>query len=258
MPRLGQIVLLVLLTLVGSGEWASAQWAVEDAANLVQNTTTAFNSVKQVYNSSQQLIAEYNIFRSTVTQIENQVKNLQRIPKGLNLFDTLLAYGNRIDALLSQTNTLSFELDQAVRDFDQLYRQAAQLTSAHNALQLRQQLLNARLEASGMAVKMQSVRTNLADLYNRIAALLNGSWTAVGNLDSQQIAAQQQALLLHSQREAQAMIAAAQRLEAQRQAEDVVLQQAAIQSYLKATTLAPVGDWQNGPQLEMKVRGSLR
>ncbi len=109
-----------------------------------------------------------------------------------------------------------------------------------------------------MAVKMQSVRTNLADLYNRIAALLNGSWTASGNLDSQQIAAQQQALLLHSQREAQAMLAAAQRLEAQRQAEDVVLQQAAIQSYLKATTLAPVGDWQNGPQLEMKVRGSLK
>ena len=247
MRRTGQIVILALLTLSLRCALASAQWAVIDGSNLIQNTTTAFNSVKQVYNSSQQLIAEYNIFRNPVTQIENQVKNLQHMPAGLNLFDTVMAYGNRIDALLSQTNTLSFELDQAVKDFDTLYRQASQLTSAQGVLQLRQQLLSARLEASGMAIKMQSVRTNLADLYNRIAGLLNGSWTASGNLDSQQIAAQQQALLMHSQQEAQAMIAAAQRLEAQRQAEDVVLQHAAIQSYLKATTLAPVGDWQNGP-----------
>jgi len=228
-----------------------------DAGDIAQNTITAASMVKQVYTSAQQLIAEYNIVRNTITQIENQVKNLQHMPAGLNLFDTITAYGSRIDSLLSQANTLSFELDQASRDFDKLYRQTAQMTSPQSALGLRQQLLSARLEASGMAVKMQSVRTNLADLYNRIAGLLNGSWTASGNLDSHQIAAQQQALLMHSQQEAQAMIAAAQRLEAQRQAEDVVLQQTAIQSYLQATTLAPVGDWRNGPQLEMTVRGSL-
>src|SRR5207244_5857098 len=83
-------------------------------------------------------------------------------------------------------------------------------------------------------------------------------WTASGNLDSHQIAAQQQALFMHAQQAAQVMTATAQRLEAQRQAEDVVLQQVAIHSYLQATTLAPVGDWRNGPQLDMTVRGSVR
>jgi P-type conjugative transfer protein TrbJ len=82
MQRRSRIVLLAILTLSLTQEWASAQWAVIDAADVAQNTTTALNSVKQVYNSGQQLIAEYNIFRSTVTQIENQVKNLQHIPKG--------------------------------------------------------------------------------------------------------------------------------------------------------------------------------
>jgi P-type conjugative transfer protein TrbJ len=249
---------LVLLLCLALPPWAVAQWAVVDAANLVQNTTTAFSMVKQVYTSAQQLIAEYNIVRNTITQIENQVKNLQRIPKDLNLFDTIITYGNRIDTLLSQTQTLSFQLDQAVRDFDRLYRHSVQTASPQGVMHLRQQLLSARLEASGMAIKMQSVRTNLADLYNRIAGLLNGSWMASGNLDSHQIAAQQQALLLHSQREAHAMLAASQRLEAQRQAEDVLLQQIAIQAYTQATTLAPVGDWRSGPQLEMTVRGGLR
>src|SRR5438445_13214125 len=78
------------------------------------------------------------------------------------------------------------------------------------------------------------------------------------HFDSHQIAAQQQALFMHAQQAAQVMTATAQRLEAQRQAEDVVLQQVAIHSYLQATTLAPVGDWRNGPQLDMTVRGSVR
>ncbi len=103
MKRTGQMVILALLACALRAEWASAQWAVIDGSNLLQNTTTAFNSVKQVYNSSQQLIAEYNIFRNTVTQIENQVKNLQHIPKGLNLFDTIMTYGNRIAAVAQCT-----------------------------------------------------------------------------------------------------------------------------------------------------------
>src|SRR2546428_3916008 len=121
--------------------WGRAQWAVIGAANVAQNTTTALNSIKQVYNSGQQLIAEYNIVRNTITQIENQVKNLQHMPQGLNLFDTILAYGSRIDSLLSQANTLSFELDQASRDFDRLYRHTTQIASPQAALGVRQQLL---------------------------------------------------------------------------------------------------------------------
>jgi hypothetical protein len=105
---------------------------------------------------------------------------------------------------------------------------------------------------------MQSMRTDLMELYNHLMALLNGSWVASGNLDSQQLALQQQALIFHSQQSAQAMQATAQRLEAQRQAEEITLQQQSMAFYRQATTLAPVGDWGDGPQVEMSVKGSLR
>jgi predicted glycosyl hydrolase (DUF1957 family) len=152
---------------------------------------------------------------------------------------------------------LSYDLTQATSQFDALYTQLSLTASPADLLAQRRQMLTARLQASRMAVQMQSIRTNVTDIYNRLCALLDGSWRASGNLDSAQLAAQQQALLTHSQQMAQAMLATSQRLEAQRQAEDVVLQQAAIQAYLQATTLAPVGDWQDGPQLSMAVRGRL-
>jgi P-type conjugative transfer protein TrbJ len=234
-----------------------AQFAVLDAGNLVQNTTTALSMLKQVQTSAQQLIAEYNLVRNTITQIENQVKNLQRIPKGLSYIDDISLFGSRLSGLMATANGISFQLDQATRQFEHLYQQTATLT-APNVFNLRQQMIQSRMETAGIAIQVQSVRTNLSDIYSRLCNLLSGSYGASGNLDSLQIAAQQQALLIHSQQIALTMQATQARMETQRQAEEMALQQMALAHYKQVTTLAPVGDWQAGPQLEMRVRGSLQ
>src|ERR1041385_1249430 len=131
-------IVIALVLLLTSAYPVAAQWAVADAANLVQNTTTALNSVKQVYNSGQQLLTEWNILRQNIIQIENQVRNLQRIPAGLNLLDVVGAYGARIDSLLSQANAVSFTLGQAERDFDRLYRVSGAVTGSQALAQCQQ------------------------------------------------------------------------------------------------------------------------
>jgi P-type conjugative transfer protein TrbJ len=225
-----------------------AQWAVFDGAaaqqrilQLAEAVATTANTANAYIRQGQQIVNEYNIIRQQILQFETMVKNLQRIPEGLNFFDTIMAYGSKIDGLLSQANAISFELTQAERDFDRLYRQSVQLTSSQGIMQLRQQLLSARLDTSGLAVRTQSIRTNLTDLYTRLCNLLNGSWLASGNLDSQQLAHQQQALLIHSQQTAQAMFATQARLQAQKEAEEVVLEQLRLKMLQDAT--APVAPY---------------
>src|SRR5215831_15122774 len=219
-----RLVLSLLLGLAAAPGWAY-DVPVIDITNIVQSTISAANSVKIAADTAQQVINTYNVILNQIKQIENQVKNLQRMPQGLNFTDDMRLLGSKVTGLLGQANTVSFELDQATKQFDTLYRQAATVASTGDILALRQQMLGARMEASGMAVQMQSVRQNLTDVYTRLCNLLNGSWGASGNLDSQQIAAQQQALVLSTLQQTQALQATAARLEAQRQAEEVVLEQ---------------------------------
>jgi len=236
-----QIAFLALVTLFLRCQYASAQWSVIDASNLVQTTLTAINTAASYARQGEQIINEYNVIRNQIVQIEHEVANLQRIPKGLNFLDDITLFGNKLNGLMGQANAVSFELDQATKDFDKLYKQAQAVATTGDIMTLRQQLLQARMQASGMSVQMTAVRTNLTDVSTRLCALLNGSWTASGNLDSQQITAQQQALLLHSQQAAQAMLATQARLAAQKEAEDVVLEQVRLKMLQDA--VAPVAPY---------------
>ncbi len=240
MKHLPSFSMLVLLCLLVHGQGAFAQWAVVDAGDIAQNTITAVNSAKIAIDTGQQVINTYNVILNQIKQIENQVKNLQRLPQGLNFVQDISLFGSKVTGLLGQANTVSFELDQATKQFDTLYRQAATVASTGDILALRQQMLGARMEASSMAVQMQSVRQNLTDVYTRLCNLLSGSWGASGNLDSQQIAAQQQALVLSTLQNTQALHATAARLEAQRQAEEVVLEQLRLKHLQELNTpMAP-------------------
>lgn len=234
------LTMLGLLMLLWLGR-AHAQWAVADAANLVQTTLTALSTAASYVRQGEQVINEYNLIRNQIVQIEHEVTNLQRLPEGLNMLETIGAYGNKVTGVLARANAVSYELDQATSDFEKLYMRTAAITTAQDIYTLRQQLLTAKLQASGMSVQMTAVRTNLSDVYTRVCNLLNGAWTAKGNLDSQQMAAQQQALLLHSQQMAQAMLATQGRLQAQQAAEDAVLEQMRLKMLQEAT--APVAPY---------------
>lgn len=248
---------LSLLSLVLMTPCAWGQIPVTDAAAAAQRTIQLFNQGLAYVRQGEQIVNEYNLIRNQIIQIGHEVTNLQRLPQGLNFMQDISLYGSKITGLLGQANAISFELDQSTKQFDDLYRHAHAITTPAGALELRQQMLQARLQTAGMAVQVQSVKSNLTDIYTRLCALLSGSVAAAGNLDSHQIAAQQQALQVHTQQLVLTMQATNARLVSQQQAEEIVLQQQNIQAYLQATTLAPVGDWRTGPQLEMRVRGSI-
>jgi type IV secretion system protein TrbJ len=234
-PRVSIVLLLMIVLLFPP--WSAAQWAVLDAGNLTQNTTTALHAVLTAANTAksyivqgQQLVAEYNQILNQIKQIEYMVQNLQRIPDGLNVLDLITAYGNKMTGLLGQAHLLSYDLDQATKQFDGLYKQVGAMVSTGDILAARTKLLNAQMEASQMTVEVTAVKTNLLDIYQRLCALLTGSVTAKGALDSTQIAAQQQGLMQHTLETVAAMQATHARVIAQSAAADVVMQQLQLQA----------------------------
>ena len=228
-----------LVTLMSVGLFAGVQIAeaqfgasvVVDPTNLVQNTVSAINSVSTAANTAasyirqgEQLINEYNQIRLAISQYETMVRNLKRLPEGLNMVDTVLAYGNKLTGLLNGTNSISYDLDEATRQFQELYEEAGAVASG-DLRQVRERFLRARMQASGTAIQVQSIKANMSEMFSRLCALLDGSWSkAEGNFDAQQIAHQQHALTLTTLQQIQALQLTADRLKAQREAEDVALQ----------------------------------
>jgi P-type conjugative transfer protein TrbJ len=263
LSRTGAVVLLTG-TLGVPVSVVEAQWAVIDAGNLVQNTMTALNSVATAANTAnayirqgEQIINEYNIIRHQIEQYQTMVTNLQRMPEGLNFFETINAYGAKLTGLLGQTNALGYQLDDATRQFQELYVEA-DAVSQGDLRGVQQRFLTARMQASGVAVQIQSIQSNVSDLFGRLCSLLDGSWRAEGNLDSLQLAAQQQALQTTTLQQMQALQATAYRLQTQRQAEDVALERlrtkvldqftAPVPEYTGAGGFLPVYRWTDGGQ----------
>lgn len=227
---------LLVLGLVSRGDPAVAQIlgsgvtpVTEIGGQLVQSTITAANSVTTALNvaasyvrQGEQLINEYNIIRQQIAQYETMVRNLQRLPQGLNFFDTVLTYGNQLTGVLAQANALTYDANRSVGDFQRLYGDA-KTVALGDLRPVLERYRTARLEASQVAVQMQSMRTNISDLFAKLCALLDGSWQAQGNLDSAQLAAQQQALSTTTLQQIQALLMTSQRLAAQREAEETAL-----------------------------------
>ena len=240
----------VVTTLMCHPGPARAQWAVEDAAALAQRTGIWIQEAAQwgqsLKNQVDSITNEYNIILQQIAQYETMVKNLQRIPQGLNFFDIIQYYGNQVNGLLGNANMLSFNLDQSVRQFDSLYNQVAPLTSAEGVLALRTKLLNGRMEASGMSVQVTSIKQNLMDLYTRICALLTGSTQAQGNLDHQQVIAQQNGLMQQTMATMATMQAVNARLFAQGVAENVALERLSLEAIQGAMGSAADYDPVNG------------
>jgi P-type conjugative transfer protein TrbJ len=228
------LVLCVSLVLLSSSPTA-AQWAVHDAPAGLQRAALW---VEEALQWARAIEGTYNVIRRQIEQIELMVRNLQRLPLDLNVVDDLLRYGNHLTGMLDTAHAVSFQLDQATRQFDMLYRQADRLASG-DTLTWRQQLLAARTDTAAVAVRVQSVRGHLLDIYNRIIALVHGAAFVQGNLDSQQLAAQQRGLALQQQQNLQALLATQARLQAQREAEDAALEQIRLQLIQQATAPPP-------------------
>jgi hypothetical protein len=120
------------------------------------------------------------------------VKNLQHF----DLDDTqrLLSLGNAITGTLRQAQGVSFELAQATRQFDTLYPRLQQQLSAAQIMTMRLEWLTQRRQAASVGIQVQSITQDLQTMYTQVGNLLTSAATAQGNLDINQIQAQQQGI----------------------------------------------------------------
>jgi conjugal transfer/entry exclusion protein len=222
---------------------AQAQWAVVDVAAIAQSLENTVQTAAVVANTAQSVQNEYNIIVQQIEQYKTMVKNLQRLPEGLNVLDAVRGWSNQITGLLGNANIISYNLDQVGAQFDRLYQQIGTLQNPADVLALRQRLLGARLEASQMTVQVTAIKANLTELYSRMCALLDGAYTSQGNLDIQQVQAMQLGLIQHTMESQATMQAAQARNTAQYQAEQVTIERIQIQSIQGAMgAAAPLGE----------------
>jgi P-type conjugative transfer protein TrbJ len=227
-PLVGAIATTLLTAHV-----AGAQWEVIDLSNLVQSTTTAINSVQTAANTARQVVNTYTQIRNQVTQINNQLKNLERLD--FNAVSALLHVTSSMVGTLREARGVSFELDRAIAEFDRLYPRVQEVLSAGEVLAMRRQWAGQRRDAAATAVQVQAVTQSLESMYTSLSQLLNRAAAAQGNLDVNQVQAQQngvtQTLLMHIQQ----VLAGNGRVLAQQQAEDATLQEAALREIEAAT-----------------------
>lgn len=225
---------------------AAAQWAVHDAPAFARDAAQWVEEAAQwahsIASEVKQVEAQYNIIIRQIEQTETMIRNLQRIPEGLNFLEVITVMGNKVTALLNGATIMSYDVERVVGQFDSLYQQVGVLSNPQEVLAWRQRLLNGRMEASQVTVQVTAIKAQLTELYTRICALLSGSWTAQGNLDIQQIQAQQNGFIQHTLETIAAMQAAHARNTAQYQAEQAALERVQLQAIQGAMgSAAPLG-----------------
>src|SRR5438093_12189103 len=114
---------------------------------------------------------------------------------------------------------LRFQLDQATSQFTETYERLSCQSSDAEVKAAYDNMYALQMGSTRTAVQLQSLQSNTSDAFNRLCALLSGSFLAKGNLDSQQIAAQQQALAIQLAQQQAARQAAAERIKAMQEAQ---------------------------------------
>jgi P-type conjugative transfer protein TrbJ len=187
------------------------------------------NSAKEIAQQVQIYSRQFEQLRAAWTQIENQVKqieaavkNLQRIPKELNFVDLIALKGNEVTRLLNATEGLSFTLNAAVRQFEGVYTTLVCTSTTPEIQAAYEQMYKLQMGNAKSAVQLQSIQENVVDAFTRLCALVSGTVLAQGNLDIQQMQAQQAALAAQQKAQADAAHAAAERVQALRDAERLV------------------------------------
>jgi P-type conjugative transfer protein TrbJ len=194
---------------------AFSQFAVHDAPSNLQRTLESIKDLAQqglaYERQAEQLYAAYTQITHQIEQLTMMAQNLARIPDGLNFLDLILLKGNELTALLNATEGLSFNLDQAMQQYQTSYAQFNCQMTAPQVRDAMTQLKVMEMQTNKTSIQLQSISTNITDAFGRLCSLVNGSFFAKGNLDSEQIAAQQAALTLQVEQQAEARKAANER-----------------------------------------------
>jgi P-type conjugative transfer protein TrbJ len=158
---------------------ANAQFAVIDAANLVQNALTAVRTLTQINNQILQL-------QNEAKMLVNDALNLTSLP--FNIVGQLQATLASTTQLIHQAQGIAFQLSQARSQFARFYPQAygAGASGAFMAADAQQRWTNS-IDALQTTVSMQAQASqNLTSDEAALATLVARSQDAVGILEAVQ------------------------------------------------------------------------
>ena len=158
---------------------ASAQWAVIDPVNLIQNMLTAARTLEAIQNQVRQLENE-------AVMLENEAKNL----KGLNLntLNRLRSTVATTERLLDETQGLSLTLNRLEQQYAELYPECYNQTIARARLtaDARTRWINSR-EALSTSLQIQAQsNANFGDDESVLSDLISKSQSADGALQASQ------------------------------------------------------------------------
>jgi P-type conjugative transfer protein TrbJ len=220
---------LLAVLLLGLPTLGAAQLAVHDPGNTAQSI---INTARELVQQAQIYERQFEQLRAAWTQIENQVhqleaalKNLQRIPDGLNFVEIISGKGAELLQLLNATEGLAFTLDQATQQFSEHYTQLVCQSTTADIQAAYAEMRKLQMGSTKSAVQLQSIQTHVIEAFARLCSLVSGSVLAQGNLDILQIQAQQTALATQQQAQAEAARVASERVHALREAERLVKQE---------------------------------
>jgi len=226
--KLATLLLATTLALGGMAAPASAQWAVFDASNYVQNVLEAARALQQINNQIQSL-------QNEATMLTNMGKNLQSL-NGSSL-NSIVSDLTQISTLMNQAQGISFNVNASQTAFAQTYPQSytASTTSgtlAGDALKRWQDAMAAFHQTLTVQSQVaQNVQTDTATL----SQLVTASEGAVGNLQVSQATNELLALSIKQQLQIQSMMAAQYRastLEQGRNAESETQSQTAFSNFI--------------------------
>jgi conjugal transfer/entry exclusion protein len=166
--------------------------------------------------------------------LKNQATNLERLPGSIQ--SAVMGSGNKLTGLLTAIGQVNNATSQATQQFDAVYARLAQSGTSADMIAARLSMLKARNSAIRTGVESSSIAQSVTDQFDKMRVLLSNAFTAKGNLDIQQIATQQQALLANIQLQQQVMEAAAARSLYEEKAEAVVLARMRLEMVQQATT----------------------
>jgi conjugal transfer/entry exclusion protein len=201
-PRVTPLAMLLLLlsTLLLKGQSVSAQWAVIDAANLSQNTTTALQSIFSVANQLRELT------------------HAAELVVGPDFAEDLEA----IQGILTEAGGLAWELKELERQVKVLFDVKEAPASATAYKDRMYQIRCLVQDAFTTATRAQTLMRTTGRVLARTLRLMDRLGELVGGMDARQTMAQSQALITQQLAQIEVHLATFQRAQSLTQMTDPV------------------------------------
>ncbi len=203
---------LSLVVAIGASRPLAAEVPVFDPSNYSQNLLTAARSLQQINNQVRAL-------ENQAQSLLNQAKNLTGLPT--SVVGQLTSTINEMNTLIAQAKGISFDVQKAQQNFEQLYpRQYSAAASSNTFVQDATTRWNNSYEGLKQALVIQSSIVSTLDQDGQtLRTLMSHSSSAIGSLQAQQSGNELLALQIKQSLQTQALLATQARADTLRAAE---------------------------------------